>query len=303
MLRIREIMQKHLHMMLTNWQYALLCTLILALFPYTSWLSVVSIAFITLRKGLRDGAMLVIPVAAAYFGCSLIVMSAGAAIINALVLFVPCFLAAYVLRVATTWQAVFSVFFVVIGVVSICIQLFAPEFVIAQYLYLESFLKETQADTAVVKLLAEAANINQAVIASYAFGLQMLSIIFSATMALMAARSIQSRLYNVGGFKQEILNFRAHKIGVLLLIVLFIAGCRQNMIAMMLLPAVILYFVLAGLSVSANILHRKNQRLLLLLLIPLILMPFVAVPFYSLLGLFEGLLNLRLYILKPRKRG
>lgn len=303
MFRIGEKLQKQLQQLLEHRYYPFLCALLLAFLPRTAWLSVVIVAFVTLRKGWRDGAFLLVPVATAYFSFSLISMSFVGSLINMLVLFVPCYIAAGVLRVTVTWQAVVSVFFLLISFVSILTQLFAPDFIITQYLYLENFLKETQTDASITKLLSEAANINQAVIASYAFGLQILSISLSAILALMTARAIQSRLYNAGGFKNEMLSFRANKVGLIVLLFLFIAVIQQNLIAMMLLPAVVIYFLLVGLSVSANFLDKRNGRLLFLLFIPLILVPFVTVPFYSTLGLFNSLFNLRLYLLRPKKRG
>ncbi|MDF1757130.1 MAG: hypothetical protein P1U74_02385 [Legionellaceae bacterium] len=295
-------MQKHLQLLFANKNYAILCTMILAMIPFTSWLAVVFVALITLRKGWREGAMLVIPVTCVFFGCSLVATSTFPAIVNSMTLFVPCYLAACALRTTMTWQSVVCVFFLLISLTTIGIQLFAPEFIISQYVYLQGILRETQSDTAIVKMLSET-KIDQAVIASYAFGLQMLSIMVSALIALMTARSIQSRLYNPGGFKQEVLSFRANKLAMLVLLIIFGAACGQNIVAMILLPSVVLYFLLAGMSVCANVVDRKNSRLLLLLLVPLILVPFVTVPFYSMLGLIDSFLNLRLFSLKPRKRG
>ncbi|OGV30945.1 MAG: hypothetical protein A3E88_00770 [Legionellales bacterium RIFCSPHIGHO2_12_FULL_35_11] len=303
MAKLREKMQKYLQLFLTNKQFTLLCTLILALFPYTSWLAVVVIAFITLRNGWMNGLTILLPVALVYFACSLVGMPAVGAFVNMLALFFPCYFAACVLRMMTNWQAVFGLFFLMIALTSIFVQLLAPDFVVAQFLYLENFVKETQTDASVTKLLSDLSNINQTVVASYAFGLQILSIFFSATMSLMAARSLQSRLFNIGGFKQEMLSFRATKISIAVFIILLIAATRLNLIAMTLLPTVIVYFLLAGLSISASFVNRKNSRLLLLLIVPLILAPFVSAPFYTILGLFDSVFNLRFYKLKPRNRG
>ena len=53
-------------------RYALLYAVIFALFPYTTWLSLSVIALVTLKKGWREGALLVMPVSTAYFGMLLV---------------------------------------------------------------------------------------------------------------------------------------------------------------------------------------------------------------------------------------
>lgn len=303
MTRFKGFMQKQAQMLLVNKQHALMYALVLALFPYTAWMSIVIIALITLRKGWREGAVLLLPVVTVHLGCSLVSVPVIAAVINTLTLFIPCYLAACVLRLTTSWQAVIGVFFLLISLAALCIQWFAPEFVMAQYLYLQTMLKEAQSDSVVSSLL-DTTGINQTMLASYAFGIQMLTIVFSAMTALMMARSMQSRLYNPGGFKQEILTFRANKIGMLILAFMLSAALQRNVVAMMILPAPVLYFMLAGLSLSANALIKKNSRLVfLLLVVPLILLPFVMVLVYCMLGLLDSLFNLRVYTFKPRRRG
>jgi len=304
MTRFKGFVQRQAQLLLDNKQYALLYALILALFPYTAWLSTVIVALITLRKGWREGFTLLLPVVAVHCGYSLLSVSTAVALINTFTLFVPCYMAACVLRYTASWQAVVGVFFLLISVSALLIQWFAPEFVMAQYLYLQTILKEAQSGSLVANLLSDTSGINQTMLASYAFGMQMLTLVFSAMTSLMMARSMQSRLFNPGGFRQEVLTFRANKIGLVILASLFAAALQQNMVAMMVLPAPIMYFLLAGLSLSANALMKKNSRfVVVLLIVPLIAVPFVMVLIYSMLGLLDSLFNLRVYTFKPRRRG
>lgn len=303
MSRARDLINKQIQLYMSNWQYALLYTLILAVLPFTSWIAVVGISLLTLRKGLKIGSMILLPVALVFYAVSLKSLSYWGAFINTCVLFVPCFSGALVLRLTSTWQSVCGVFFLIIAIGALLVQFLAPEFVINQYNYLESILKQSQADATIVKLVTDLSSIDKSIVASYAFGLQLLSIFLSAFIALMFARALQSRIYNVGGFMREALSFRAKKIAIFILFVLFLGINKQNMLAMMLLPSVFIYFLLSGLSICAGIISKKNTRLMLILFVPIAILPVVGVPFYSFVGLFDSLFSLRLYALKRRNRG
>lgn len=303
MAHARNLINKQMELYMSNWQYALLYTLILAVLPFTSWLAVVGIAFLTLRKGFKSGIVVLLPVSCVVYAVSLKSLSYFGAFINTVVLFLPCFIGALVLRVTSTWQAVTGIFFFLIAVCALMVQAFAPSFITSQYAYLESVVQQSQADAVIIKLFADLASIDKSIVASYVFGLQLLSIFMSAFIALMFARALQSKMFNVGGFKQEALSFRAHKVAIFILLALFLGVNKQNVVAMMLLPAVCIYFLLAGVSICAGIVNKKRPRLMFVLLIPILILPVVGVPFYSFLGLFDSLFSLRFYTLKRRNRG
>lgn len=303
MASIREVMQKQKHRYMSNWQYSLVYTLLLAVIPHASWLAVIGVSLLTLRKGLQRGLLILLPVAVVYCALATKSLAYTGAVLNTVALFLPCFIGALVLRLTSTWHAVAGVFFILMAVIAVAVQKFAPDIIIAQFIYLQSILQSSQPDVAIVKMLQDLSATNQLVIASYVFGLQLLSIFLSACIALIFARAIQSRLYNVGGFKIEALSFRARKLAIFILLVLLIAVSRDNLVAMMLLPAVAVYFLLAGLSISASYVDKKSAKLLFLLFVPIVLLPLFSVPFYCCLGLFASLFSLRFCMLKPRKRG
>ncbi len=300
MVHIREIIHKQMQLYLSNWHYALLYTLILAVLPYTSWLAVSGISLLTLRRGLRCGAFILLPVAVVYYALVLKSLTHMGAFLNTCVLFIPCFIGALVLRLTSTWQAVSGVFFLLIAIIALAVQVFAPDFVVNQYMYLEDILQKSQSDAAIIKILADLSTTDKSVVASYAFGLQLLSIFLSAFISLIFARSMQSRIYNFGGFTREALGFRACKIAIFILFLLFLGAAKQNMLAMMLLPAVIIYFLLAGLSICASTISKKSSKLMFVVFVPIALMPVISVPFYSFLGLFDSLFSLRFYFFKRR---
>lgn len=303
MVRARDFLNKQVQLYMSNWQYALLYTLILTVFPYTSWMAVSGISLLTLRKGFKSGATVLFPVAFVSYALSLKSLSHWGSLINTLVLFAPSFIGALILRLTSTWQAVVAAFFLATAAGALLVQLLAPDFIIKQYAYLESILLDSQADATIIKLITDLSNIDKSIVASYAFGLQLLSISTSAMIALVLARALQSSLYNVGGFMREALNFRANKIAIFIMFVLFVGVNKQNTLAMILLPSVFMYFLLSGLSICAGVVNKKSSKLMLVTLLPIAILPVIGVPFYSFLGLFDSIFSLKFFAFKRRKRG
>ena len=281
---------------LENNRYALLYAVFLALIPYTTWLSLAVIALVTLKKGWREGALLLMPVATAYVGLLLAQEPTIIAIINTLLTFLPCYIAACVLGLTVSWRAVAGVFILLAGLSALVLQLTLPEFVVTQYQFLTAAIAQARPDL-LAKVLKDTGDYNQLIIANYFFGFQLISVFLSAALPLITARSVQSQLYNPGGFRQEMLALRGNKIGLLIMSILLIAVNQQKLIAMNVLPLVIFYFLLAGLSLSFQALAEKKIRgRFLLLVAPLIVLPFVMLPVYVVLGSLDSLFNLRLYL-------
>ena len=284
-------------LMLDNNRHAMLHAIALALLNYTAWLSLAIVALVTLRKGCREGGWLLVLVTFANFMLSAFSASASISLINALLTFMPGYLAACVLRLTVSWRAVAGLFFLQVLVAVLLLHLFVPEFIMAQYVYLQSVLREVQTDNALLAFINDKTVSNQLVLASYFLGLQAVGVVFSASLSLACARFIQSQFFYPGGFRQEMLNFRGDKIGLLLLIILFIATSQQNVLAMSLLPMLIFYFLLAGLSLIFNIFAKqKPLRTLILLVATIVLMPFVMLPVYVIFGSLDSLFNFRLYL-------
>lgn len=294
MKRIQAFWQNQTHLVLSRQPAAILYALVFSLLPYTNWLSVVIIALLTLRKGWMAGAVVLGPVFFAHWGYSLSSLPMFAAFLNSLLLFVPCYASACVLRVTRSWQSVAAFFFLCLCLIAIGIQIMAPELVIAQYQYVLHVVKLTNQHGVMSNVLKEAAQVDQHVLASFVFGVQLLSVVFSASLSLMMARSMQSKLFNPDGFRQEVLGFRVVKISLVVALLMSLAASRNNLVALTLLPTIAFYFLLAGLSLSANVLIKRNTRLVFILLItPLFIVPFVMVPLYGTLGFLDGLFNLR----------
>lgn len=292
------VIRKQGQILLENQRYAMLHAAVLALLPYTTWLSVALVVLMTLRKGWRKGILLLVPAISAYFALSFSAMTATIALINTLIVFIPAFVAAGVLRLTTSWRAVASAFFLQIVIAVVLLQMYMPDFIMAQYLYIQAALRELQNDSALLLLINSKTGLNQTVLASYLLGLQTVGIVFSAGLSMLLARFVQSQLFCPGGFKKEMLTFRGDKIDLLLLVILFIAANQQNVIAMSLLPILIFYFMLSGLSLSFNVLAKQRPvRLMVLSIASLVLLPFIMLPVYVIFGSLDSLFNLRLYLL------
>jgi hypothetical protein len=277
--------------------HALFQVILLALLPYASWLSVAIVALVTLRRGWKDGGWLLVPAIIANAALSLASTTVTIAVVNALLIFAPCYLSSIVLRARACWSSVAIVLFLQIIAVVLLLQLLMPDFIMAQYLYLQALLREMQPDNVLLAFVGDKNTINPMFFASYLLGIQTVGVVFSAMISLIVARSIQSQLFYPGEFKREIMAFRCDKRGLLFLAVLLVAAYQQSVIAMSLLPMLLFYFVLSGISVSCHILaKRKTWQTLTVLAATLFFLPFIMLPVYVLLGSLDSVFNFRLYL-------
>ncbi len=295
MLRLSELIKKQAETLLGSRQRALLYAMIFAVLPYCAWLAMVVTALVTLRKGERAGGQLLVWVMLAHAMVSLPVMPVSVAVINTMLFFVPGYMAACTLRMTSSWQAVAAVLFLLVMVSSLLVQQLMPDWITGQYAVIQSILKTSQPDHALLKWLNEDSGVPDLVVANYVFGIQLMSAMLSVLTSLMMARSLQSRLYYPGGFKHEMLTFRGNRISFVVMMVLLAAAWQWNTVAMNVILVLGLFYVMAGLSLCASLIMNKTSRLVLfVLMLPLIFMPFVMLPMYVVLGLLDSIFNIRL---------
>lgn len=287
--------------LLDNKRYAMLMAVLLATIPYTAWVSLAVISLVTLRKGWREGALLLMPALTAYLACMLASNSSHVAIVDTLLTFIPCYLATCVLGLTASWRAVASMFFLLVALCAIILQIWMPDFIAAQYQFLMAAIREVHPDV-LSKFVIDTGGQNQQILSNLLLGLQFVSLVLSAISPVLLARSMQSQLFWPGEFQREMLMFRGNKVGLFILVIMLIAANQSKVIAINLLPILIAYFLLAGLSLSVHVLAKKKMGVALLLLItPLFLVPFVMLPVYVILGSLDSLFNLRLYL--PSRAG
>ena len=284
--------------LLNNKKHAIMYVVFLALLPYTTWISVALVALVTLRKGALAGGWLLAYAMLAHLTLSLLSLHFNIALLNTILVYIPCFIAAKVLRSTVSLRAACCAFIIQVLVVVMIIQYFMPELMVAQYLYFQSVLKELKGDSAVFAIFGDDGQLNQIIYASYLLGLQALGVVTSAGVSLMMARKVQSDLYFPGESKREILAFRGEKIELLGLLIILAAAYQQNLLAMSLVPVFILYFLLAGLALSFYIFAKqKPLPVLIMLLVPLVFLPFIMLPLYVLFGSLDSVFNFRSYLI------
>lgn len=297
MLSLKELLQKQTKLILSSRTNALLYAVILALLPYCTWLAMTVIALVTLRKGEREGGRILLSVLLAHALMLLTSLPLYAALFNSVLVFVPIYLAAYVLRATKSWQAVATLLFFLVIVSSVIIQQMVPEWVISQYTVIQNLVKASQSDQMVVKWLEDAAQVPLQVMANYLLGIQLVFTIVSVWSALMLARSLQSQLFYSGGFTKEVLSFRGNRLSCMVMISLILAAWQWNILAMNVLPVLGFFYFLAGLSLCANFIMTKSSKLILaVLVVPLIFIPFLMMPLYIILGLLDSIFNIRLTV-------
>lgn len=294
MARLGELLRKQGHFLLENDHYALMYVAILAVVPFATWLSVSIVALITLRKGWVSGLKgLVVGIASLFL--FYIVSSTSAEIFNAVIAYLPCFMMAVLLRETTSWKLTigFVVLLTLIGIT--IIHWLAPELIEQQYQFIQALFKEFERESTIPVLLNNQDSLNPMLVANYVVGIQAVSLALSAIASLMLARSVQARLFYPGGYRQEMIEFRASSWGVILLFVTAIGAYQHNPLAISCLPILVVYYVCAGLSLSFNFLMKgKGIGTLFLLVLPLILLPFITLPIYVILGALDSLFNFRL---------
>ena len=296
MIHVNGFIHQQAIRILENNRYTFVLAVLFALMPYTTWLSLSIIALVTLRKGWREGALLLMPVMTAYFARSLAYTPTLVAIINTLLTFLPCYLATCVLGRMASWLSVAGFFCLLSAFCVILLQTLMPDLVSAQFQYVSSVIREAHPD-AFSRFVNDTSGFSQPVLANYLFGLQLVGVVFAATLPMALARSVQSQLYYPGGYQQEMYSLRSNKIGLLILVLMLVSANQGKLIAMDILPLLVMYFLFAGLSLSFHALAGKKIRgALLILITPLVLVPFVMLPVYVILGSLDSLFNLRLYL-------
>tara|TARA_R110002126_G_scaffold273866_1_gene418740 strand:- start:286447 stop:287367 length:921 start_codon:yes stop_codon:yes gene_type:complete len=296
--RVREgLFQRQARRVLDEDRYALASVAILSVLPYMGWLALALIALVALRKGWHSAGVLVLPALVGHMLLALKNVPISGAVFSAVLNVVPCYLAGIVLGVTSSWRAVAAVLFGVMMSGALFIQVVSPDFIVSQYDHLQTLMRSLASGDVNVLDFWESHEVSPLVLAHYLLGVQAASLAFSAMVPLLFARSIQSQLFYPGGFQQELLNFRGDKLSLAVFILICTSAYSDLFLAINGLPLVLFYFILAGLSLAASLLSRiRPLGVLVLLLVPTVLLPWVMLPLYVLLGAFDSLFNVRLYL-------
>lgn len=276
-------------------RHALFLVLLLSIIPFGSYFSLAVIALVTLRNDWLLGGLLALALLVVDWSLSLFSMTKLIALTDSILTIIPCYLAACVLRVTTSWRAIFAVFCLLLMSIALVLQFWMPGFILQQFNYVLVLIEKIQPQSPLLELFQSPSNVDKQLMANYFFGIQALGIVFSGLFPLMLARSVQSTLYYPAGFAQEMLNFRGELIGLALLLIGLVASEMHYSVAINVLPLLIAYFFLAGISLSAFVFAQKNKlRFTLGLIVLFCLLPFVTIPTLALAGVLDSLFNFRL---------
>jgi hypothetical protein len=295
MMRAGDFIIRQSKALLENKQYAIVCASIISILPFASWLSVALVALITLRKGAKSGFEVMLPALIIHSVPLMMLVPVESALINTLVAYIPCYIAALSLRKTAHWQMVFGVFFLQALIGFLLIQFLVPDFVIDQYAQLKKIVTHYEEYQQLFD--TSTGGLSSFILAQLFFGIQILSVIVSAIVSLMFARSIQAKLFMPGGFKQELIDFRSDKISFLVLLGISIASYYEISFALNLLPLLLCYFLISGFSLAYFVLARKKQvRVFILLCLLILLKPNFVLFAYIVFGSLDSLFNFRLYL-------
>ncbi|WP_419418718.1 hypothetical protein ACNVED_09145 [Legionella sp. D16C41] len=288
--------------LLKNEYYAFFVATILALTSLTTWLALTVITLITLRNGgVKSFKVFMGGIIATYISYQFNIALEHTLSIT-LITFVLGYSAAVLLRATANWKiVVFCILIAAILGISLIHQ-FLPNYAEEQYTLLLGAVKEVDSNHTMAQILENQYRANPSLIINSLLGIKVLSLVFSALTSLMLAREIQSLLFYPGGFRKEMLAFRANRIGVLLLIIAAFGVYQNNPVAISCLPLLVVYLMLAGISLFFNIMARKRDLVtIFLLFVPLIIVPYIMLPVYVFFGSLDSLIDLRLRLSLDQK--
>lgn len=297
MKKLSSIASEILNGILVSRVYAIFLITLLAIIPFTPWLGSVLIGFITLRKGAKYSFSVLVSAILAFAIKKTYVVPIEVGLLKGFLVFLPCYLLAQVLRTTSDWQRVAKGAFALVFLMSLSIKLFLPESSQAIFAIFKSVVHDVQPQSPLDDWLQGSSSQEHQFLADYLIGLQLLMVTFGGLTALMFARSIQGRLFYRGGFQKEMRNFKGEKQILFLLGFIAALAVMGNTVAMNMIPVLLLYFILAGVSLVYHAMARKKPfNRFLLLLIPVFIIPYVILPLYLLFGTLDSLFNFRVYL-------
>ncbi|RAP38087.1 MULTISPECIES: hypothetical protein [Legionella] len=288
------LLYKQGNLLLKNKLFAYSLAAALPFVPFASWLSLVIVALITLRQGARSGVGLLLTSLVASMLAANASYSVPYIAVSILLTNIICFLAAMVLRASASWQWVASA---TLGVTLLVIALtcsIIPDYIINEYNYILLIFSKLNSSDLLENLPKENSG-DISFFASYFFGIKEACIAISALAPLLFARYIQSILFYPGGFKKELMAFRASRPIVGLFGIAMVGAYLNNLAAISCLPVLSVYLMIAGLCLMFSLTPKKGRAIsLALLLIPLVMRPDLMLRVYILFGSLDSMFNFRL---------
>jgi hypothetical protein len=295
MMRIGGFILKQSTKILENKQYAIMYAALLSIIPFASWLSVALVVLVTLRKGVQSGFEVLLPALVIHSVPLMTLVSLDSALINTLIAYIPCYIAAISLRKTGNWQVVAGVLFLQALSAFLLILFLIPNFAVEQLIQLKKMIAHYQEYQQFIEDSTQ--GINTYTLAQLFFGIQILSVGVSTLISLLFARLIQAKLFVPGGLKVELSDFRAGRLAFVVLTGISVACYYEYALAVNLLPLTMGYFLLTGFNLVYCTLARKWQyKMGILLFLLIIIKPTLVLFAYMVFGILDSLFNFRLYL-------
>lgn len=272
----RSLLDNFTMALLKGRQEAILFTLFFSFLPYFSFLATISVAIVTLRKGVKEGAfismvvMLPLLSVAAYQGNVFLGIEHGIATLGL------GWLLASILRVSCSWAAVLMTTVFLSAVVGLMVNLFYPHHISDSKLVLLKLFDiwqqqgQLKYDIALIK-----ANIDW--FASYFLGMQIALVALAVLSNLGFARYMQARIFNPGGFGREFLNLRLSFVNAVIFVITVLGFICEISVVKTFIIVSAFPLIIAGISLMHWRVRRWSSGRLMILLPTYFLL--IAFPF------------------------
>jgi hypothetical protein len=284
-----KMLQRFASYVMRGRRQAVIVGLLFTILPLFGWVSNVIVSLVTLRKGAKEGAIvllwIILPaVVVASIGNRLIILYGiiGGSLFT--------YVLALVLRQTQSWKAVLTAS-LLLGLLAVLLvhawiptitQVWTNQFDHYALLVKDQF--NVLVDTSRLQFFAK-----------FATGFQVAFITLSVLINLILARGFQSMLYNPGQFRPELKTVRLSLWEVLIFLVIGLLSFLGIVIAQDAISVVGLIFVLAGLSVIhalADLRNVANKWIFLFYVLLVVFFPYVAAALI-LFAVIDSVFNLR----------
>lgn len=286
---VKGILNRFVSYVMRGRQQAVIVGLLFTILPLFSWVSNVVVSLVTLRKGAKEGAIVLLwvilpAVVVAGLGNRLIILYGiiGGSLFT--------YVLALVLRRTQSWKAVLTTSLLLGLLAVLLVHLWIPnisEVWVKQFDHY-ALLVKNQFNVVVNKAHLE-------LFAKFATGFQVAFISLSVLINLILARGLQSMLYNPGQLRPELKSVRLSLWEVLILLVIGLLSYFGIVMAQDALPMVGLIFVLAGLSVFHAVVGLRsvaNKWIFLFYILLAVFFPYVATALIF-FAVIDSVINLR----------
>jgi hypothetical protein len=274
---------------------AAIAAMLTAAIPFMGWLSLAIVAFITLRKGAKNGLFVagwsIVPAVISSY-----LMSNSLAItMEALFSYLLVWGLALLLRATASWRYVLEVSFGVCLVIIVFFYWLIPDL---NQVYTQYLLDVYKAAGTSPETYTDAQEFIKEIV-YYLLGVQTSLYMLHILFALVVGRGLQAVLFNPGGLSQELKIIRLD-VGVLILAIIFLGfGLKMSYDwAFGAVPVFVMLYLIAGLSLVHHAIKQRipfKGAILLFYIVCALLFPFSLIP-VIVLAIGDTILNLRRFI-------